>query len=139
MTETPAVPPPAPPAPAPVVAAPQRKRYNGLALAALIIVLIAWIALLTISGFFVFELARTAAEGHFGGTLIATLISAGVGLLVSVPLGILAFILALISVFLRNFRKVMAWISLVLSLPFVAVAVLFGLAMMGVLNLGMGG
>lgn len=136
MTETPAVlPPPAQPAAA-VVAAPQRKRYNGLALAALIIVLIAWIALLAISGFFVFELARTAAEGHFGGTFIATLLGAGVGLLVSVPLGILAFILALISVFLRNFRKVMAWISLVLSLPFVAVGVLFGLAMLGVFNLG---
>lgn len=108
---TQAIPPTAPATPA----APSRKRFNVLALVALILALVALSAL-------------TFLPNIVGLWLVP----------VSLPVGLLAFVIALISVFLQNFRKVMAWIALVLSLPFVVIVVIMVIALLQLSTLDTG-
>lgn len=123
------------PAPPPVSAAPVAeppRRFNGLGLTALIFAILAW--LVTVGGILLFSSAFSgSSEGsHLVVPFLAFLASAGIALLVSVPIGVIGAILAFISFFLRNRGKVLGIIGFILALPFVAIAVFAALALAGV-------
>lgn len=141
MSDTPATPVPAPePAAtpvgttpvAPVPVTPQRRRFSGLGLTALIFAVLAW--LVTAGGILLFTSAFSgSSEGsHLVPPIFAFLASAGIALLVSVPIGVLAAILALISFFLRHRGKALGIIAFILSLPFAVIAGFYALVMAGV-------
>lgn len=142
----PSAPTPATPIPAPAPAAPAAyaqtpahatapaRRFNGVGLAALIIVILAWLITAGVTALFGSAFFGSGEGAHLVPAFLAFLAGAGVSLLLTVPMGVLAAILSFISFFLRDRGKALGIVAFIISLPFVAIAVFAALAMTGVLG-----
>lgn len=100
----------------------ERRRVNGTGLAALVIVILSFVAPVAI-GFGGAVLVQREAVG-LGESFIGIVLSFAIALLVAVVLAVIGIVIAIISLFRKNRGKVLGITSLVLGIVPIVIAVI---------------